>query len=72
MTHILDPKAQYDRKTNCYFGRVNIHINGKMIGYRVTRVARQVKDDALFDASLLATNLSVAGVNAPIDINDYM
>jgi hypothetical protein len=72
MAHILDAKAKYDYKTDCYFGRVNIHLNGRMTGYRVVRVARRFKEDALADALLLQANMTIAGINVPININDYI
>jgi hypothetical protein len=48
------PKAQYDRNTECYFGRVEIHSGNKTIGYRIVRVPRVAKADALRDAEYVA------------------
>lgn len=47
----LTPAAVYDRKTDGFFGRVNVHVHGRLAYYRVVRICRLTKDDALIDAN---------------------
>ncbi len=54
MTTQYHAKAFYDPRTEGYFGRVQTHINGKMVRYDTVRICRPCKADAQADADLVA------------------